>query len=60
MSEKIQSDNSSYLQIVELMLQRKKIIENTSDIDLTEYNKTIDLFTKIFKLRETMQKLMLK
>ena len=50
-SEKIQSDNSSYLQIVELMLQRKKIIENTSDIDLTEYNKTIDLFYKNIQIK---------
>ena len=50
-SEKIQSDNSSYLQMVELMLQRKKIIENTSDIDLTEYNKTIDLFYKNIQIK---------
>lgn len=51
MSEKIQSDNSSYLEMVELMLQRKKIIENTSDIDLTEYNKTIDLFYKNIQIK---------
>ena len=37
------ADNRTYLEMVELLLQRTEIIEKTAEIDLTEYQKTLEI-----------------
>lgn len=41
--KKLSNENDNYLDMVELLLQRKEIIDKASDIDLTEYNKVLNI-----------------
>ena len=36
-------NNATFLEMVELLIQRREIIEKTADVDLTEYQKTLDI-----------------
>lgn len=37
------ANNATYLEMVELLLQRRDIIEKTADVDLKEYQKTLEI-----------------
>lgn len=50
----------SYLELVDMMLQRRKCIKELSDIDLTEYNKKLSFSYNKIDINEKRQKFKLK
>lgn len=50
------SNEESYLEMVQLLLERREIIENTSDIDLKEHKKEIEIETNTLELQGNVAK----